>query len=425
MNKCFENLNIELPVFFSDENIAFSPNKNTDFIKERLTAITSRKPVFFECESKKPFVDDDRIKAIIYEGEPCGGKPAKVFAYIGFPEGASAENPVPGMLLVHGGAGHAYAEWVKMWVDRGYAAIAFDGFGQLPADGEYRGDDGWALNPESHPTMDEFASFEKPIDEHFFYYYLTDAEIAFEILRSDKRVIKEKIGLTGISWGSYIATELVCYDDRFLFAVPVYGSAFQHESTGIFGNFTAKVKEVWEPSLLIKKVKTPVLFINTDSDIFFSANTMTKSAAALKNGAVCYINGLLHSQQHGSSIPEIFRFADSFMRGGEGNIEIKGIKLCRNEAAVSLYIPADVTDIKLRLYYRKSGLQYSKDAAVMYEILEKWSFSEGEYKDGAFKVLIPDEANIFYFAVMGADREGNTVHGTSGLFYADKLPAQI
>lgn len=27
------------------------------------------------------------------------------FAYVGFPEGASAENPVPGVVLVHGGAG--------------------------------------------------------------------------------------------------------------------------------------------------------------------------------------------------------------------------------------------------------------------------------------------------------------------------------
>lgn len=32
----------------------------------------------------------------------------KVFAFVGLPEGASAENPVPGIVLVHGGGGTAF-----------------------------------------------------------------------------------------------------------------------------------------------------------------------------------------------------------------------------------------------------------------------------------------------------------------------------
>ena len=30
---------------------------------------------------------------------------------------------VPGMVLVHGGGGTAFASWVKRWNDRGYAAM--------------------------------------------------------------------------------------------------------------------------------------------------------------------------------------------------------------------------------------------------------------------------------------------------------------
>lgn len=414
----------DIPVVYSAEKCEMQPNANTRFIKERFAAISLKTPRFYECPEKKPYADDDRIKAIIFEGEPCGGAPAKVFAYVGFPDGADAEHPVPGMVLVHGGAGHAYAEWVKLWVDNGYAAIAFDGFGQIPADGEYSGDDGWSLNPESHPTIDEFASYKKPVDEQFFYYYLTDAEIAFEILRADRRVIKEKIGITGISWGSYAVTELICFDDRFLFAVPVYGSAFQHESTGLFGNFAQKVKDIWEPSLLLKNVKTPVLFINGDSDIFFSANTATKSASLLENGAVCYINGYLHSQQHGSSLPEIMRFADSYAKGGQGNIKITRITLCENEANIFTEYPPDIENPEVMLYYRSGDLVYSRDAAVMYEILEKWCCKKAEPCEGSYKVTLPENANIFYFAASGTDKNGTALHASSGIFYNGLLPKE-
>ena len=36
------------------------------------------------------------------------------------------------MVLVHGGGGTAFAEWVKAWTSRGYAAIAMDTCGQIP-----------------------------------------------------------------------------------------------------------------------------------------------------------------------------------------------------------------------------------------------------------------------------------------------------
>lgn len=39
---------------------------------------------------------------------------------------------VPGMVLVHGGGGTAFEDWVQLWVQRGYAAIAMDTCGQVP-----------------------------------------------------------------------------------------------------------------------------------------------------------------------------------------------------------------------------------------------------------------------------------------------------
>ena len=54
------------------------------------------------------------------------GKPVKIMGYIGFPEGATKEDKCPAIVLVHGGGGTAFPDWVQMWNDRGYAAIAID-----------------------------------------------------------------------------------------------------------------------------------------------------------------------------------------------------------------------------------------------------------------------------------------------------------
>jgi hypothetical protein len=36
------------------------------------------------------------------------------------------------MVLIHGGGGTAFADWVRLWTGRGYAAIAMDLCGCVP-----------------------------------------------------------------------------------------------------------------------------------------------------------------------------------------------------------------------------------------------------------------------------------------------------
>ena len=64
------------------------------------------------------------VREVYYEGEPLAGKPTRIFAYYARPE--SGEGPFPGMVLVHGGGGTAFAEWATLWAKRGYAAITMD-----------------------------------------------------------------------------------------------------------------------------------------------------------------------------------------------------------------------------------------------------------------------------------------------------------
>ena len=74
------------------------------------------------------------VRAVFYDSVPYRGKPTKVCAYYGLPsqevlsKEGSAESPskFPGVVLIHGGGGNAFAEWVRLWNRRGYAAIAMD-----------------------------------------------------------------------------------------------------------------------------------------------------------------------------------------------------------------------------------------------------------------------------------------------------------
>src|SRR3954471_13565879 len=72
-----------------------------------------------------PGFEQPGLEAIFYEGPLYEGRPTRVFAYIGIPQHAPGEK-VPAMVLVHGGGGTAFPEWVKLWTARGYAAIAMD-----------------------------------------------------------------------------------------------------------------------------------------------------------------------------------------------------------------------------------------------------------------------------------------------------------
>ena len=91
------------------------------------------------------------VEVAFLEGLPCRGKPTRVFCYYGVPKHKPGEK-VPGMVLVHGGAGSAFYRWVKFWNDRGYAAISMDTCGCVS--GNVKGDEqrGHFRHPDGGPA---------------------------------------------------------------------------------------------------------------------------------------------------------------------------------------------------------------------------------------------------------------------------------
>ena len=407
---------------YRTEYAAKSGNEKTDELKALYKKVAERTPEVKVCEAKKPFADDDRIQAVFFDGEEYDGRASEVFAYIGFPENASSENPVPAMVLVHGGAGHAYAEWVQYWVDNGYAAISLDGFAQQPDDGYYADDlSKWKANPDSHAPMNEFfTDSDKPFTQQWFYHYIADVILSNNIMRADSRVITDKIGITGISWGSMATSVAMCYDSRFAFAIPVYGSGFLEKSSGAIGPITnsGNYADVWDASHLLCEVKMPVLYVNGDSDPFFSADCNTASAVYTENGELVYVHDYPHNQHRGADLPEILRFANEQNGIGEGNIKISEVSFDGKRAVVSFDVPEDVSCAKAYVYYRTDELEYDG-----LNIKEQWKKKPGITLGSVANIKVPAEAKYFYISVQGKAGkifDKDTVHATTGI-YSEKM----
>ncbi len=409
------NEQTKIDLYYSDVEQRQATDK-TDEIKELLSSVMQRTPNITECTEKKPFADDNRIKAIFFDGEEYMGKAAKVFAYIGFPENATESSPVPAMVLVHGGAGHAYAEWVKYWVDNGYAAISIDGFGQIPADGEYTSETVWSVNPDSHMTIDELSTCDKPIKDQWFYYYITDVILANNILRADSRIKTDNIGITGISWGGIATSVVIGYDSRFKFAIPVYGCGYLDECSSMLNSLmkNENAKNTWEPSLLLGNVKMPVLWIDGDNDPFFSVDSATKTASVTPNATLTILHKFAHGQNEGAYAPEILRFANEQNGLGNGNIKINGLSFDNGRAVISFDTPDDARNIKVKVYYRTSPLEYDG-----IHLKEEWKSSNGIVLGNMASVKLPSEYEMIYFSVEGTTGSVfncESIHASTGIY---------
>lgn len=262
------------------------------------------------------------VQAYFLQSVDYGGAPTYVFVFVGIPDTATKDDPVPGVVLVHGGGGTAFADWVKMWNDRGYAAIAIDTEGRIPtASASLSSASNVSFESIKHhgPSNSGYKDCEKPANEQFFYHAIAATIVANSFLSSFEQVDSGKIGLTGISWGGVIATNAAAYDDRFAFAVPVYGAVAIAGTEGIIGMFLNACPRgsfLWDNVEMLRNCRTPILFVNGDKDPFFTVEVTEKCANTAINGRMLVIPEMKHSHLHGAAVEEIFTFADSVLQRG-------------------------------------------------------------------------------------------------------------
>ena len=192
------------------------------------------------------------------------------------------------MVLIHGGGGTAFAEWVRMWNARGYAAIAMDTTGAVPA----RAVDAKTLwNPERKRTefsgpagWGDFANVDLAPEDQWSYHAVAAVIRGHSLLRSMPAVDANRIGVTGISWGGYLTSIVAGMDSRFRFAAPVYGCGFLGEDSAWLKDFaklgpvrTERWLSLWDPSQYIGGARMPMLWVNGTNDFAYPLPSWRKS----------------------------------------------------------------------------------------------------------------------------------------------------
>ena len=265
------------------------------------------------------------VKVAFLEGVPYQGKPTKVFCYYGVPARKAGEK-VPGMVLVHGGGGSAFARWVKFWNARGYAAIAMDTCGCVSGNVQGREQDGHFRHPAGGPPgWGGFGQTGADVRDQWMYHAVADVIIAHSFLRSQEGVDPSRIGVTGVSWGGVVSSVVAGVDGRFAFAAPVYGCGAFLENSPAWAKTVRDMgaekatswRALWDPIRFFAQAKMPVHWLAGTNDRAFSLPALMTSYAAVPTSKSLAVKVRL-AHAHGKvseEASEVATWADFHLRG--------------------------------------------------------------------------------------------------------------
>lgn len=262
------------------------------------------------------------VRALFYAGPPYQGKPTRIFAWYGAPEAAPGTKR-PAMVLVHGGGGTAFAEWVRLWTGRGYCAIAMDTCGCVPR-GAYGN---WERHEHGGPAgWGGFDAVDAPVTDQWTFHAAAAILLAHSLIRSFPEVDADRIGITGISWGGYLTCIAAGADPRFKLAAPVYGCGFLGDNSAWLDTFKGMGEEKaaawlarWDPAVYLPRATMPFLWVTGTNDFAYPMDSLQKSYR-LPQGprTLCVRIRMPHGHGGAGENPEeIHAFANSILRAGK------------------------------------------------------------------------------------------------------------
>jgi dienelactone hydrolase len=338
---------------------------------------------------------DDRIRSLFFAGPTYRSQPTRVFAWLGVPKLAESAK-APGIVLLHGAGGTAFESWVKLWVDRGYAAIAIDHWGTLPlpVDAKPR-----PRNPAGGPAGGSaaFAQLDEPLQDQWPFQAATAAILAHSLLLAQPGVDPERTGVTGVSWGGYLTCLLAGLDPRLKFAAPIYGCG--HYEDTIFADQLAKLPAdqsalwyaQWDAKNYIPDIRIPVLWVNGTNDKYFWPPAWQKSHRQMPDSLTTLslrVN-MKHGHPPAGDPPEIRAFADSQTGQGQMLPKITGLQRIKQSVTV---------DFQSSEPPSRAELSYTTDASEPWA-KRRWLSVPASLSDHQAHAVLPSEARLYYMSI--------------------------
>lgn len=353
----------------------------------------SKTPQSWEAPSPEP-----DVKAVWIAGPDYRGKATRAFAYYGIPPGSGK---APGMVLLHGGGGTAFAEWVRLWNREGFAAIAVDTVGTVPEKAtsptmnparkrhEFAGPAGWG----------DFQNIDSPETDQWGYHAVAVSILAHSFLRAQPGVDPKRIGVTGISWGGYLTSIVASVDRRFRFGIPVYGCGFLSEDSAWLKEFaklgperTEKWVRLWDPSAYLRFGKRPMFWINGTNDFAYVMPSWQKSYRLARGERLLSLQVRMpHNHVDGARPAEIFAYAKSKLTGGPPLIRIQKQGMAGDEAWAV---------VRRGVLPVKAELCFTRDTGKWQE--RKWETAPAAVDVRRRRVTgrIPSEARVYYLLLV-------------------------
>lgn len=335
----------------------------------------------------------DLVQEVYFQGEPLDGKPTRVFAYVGRPDGeVHGEGPFPAMVLVHGGGGQAFEKWARHWAKRGYVSIAMDTAGCGP--GKVRLEDG---GPDQSGQT-KFRNFTmNDAREMWTYHAVSDVILAHSLIRSLPEVDAERTGLTGISWGGYLTCITSGVDSRFKVAVPVYGCGFLGDNSAWKDNALAgmsdEARRLWlklfDPGQHVGRAACPIMFLNGTNDFAYPLDSYRKTIEQVNPEQVTTAIHVNLPHGHIWTFGVVDAFVDSVLRQGEPLPRIGEPRVSDDIAWARVPEHADgISGVKLH---------YSVDSGVWQK--RGWQAVDGKWNAEAKRIeaQLPEQRPLTFF----------------------------
>lgn len=369
----------------------------------------SEPPAFRWLDEKSP------IRSMAYAGGEYKGRPSEVFAFYATPGSlagdATLDKNLPAVVLIHGGGGTAFAEWVSLWAQRGYAAIAMDLGGKRldppifdPATGKlsvqqvhrkivrHTMDNG---GPDQGHNQ-KYKSIAGPINGHWPYHAVANAIRAHSLIRSFKEVDETRTAVTGISWGGYTTCIVASLDNRFKAAAPVYGCGFLYEGESVqkpsidrLGPaLSRKWARLYDPSSYLPACRVPMFFVNGNKDIHYPLDSYRRSMDAVKGPRTIRVKpGMGHSHPAGWRPMEIGLFIDSHCKGSKQLPKLGPVKIHSGTAIVNYESAANLEKATLH-YTVDRGLKSKRAWKSRPAVIGNGKIDAGVVPEGATLWLI-------------------------------------
>jgi dienelactone hydrolase len=305
------------------------------------------------------FPDSGRIRALFFDGLPYRGKATRVFAWYGTPE--TPRGKVPGIVLVHGGGGTAYREWVRKWNEHGFAAISIAVEGQTD---ESVAKSQWKQHAWAGPHRDGiYADSGEPLADQWMYHAVADTVLANSLIRSFPEVDAAKVGLMGTSWGGVITATVIGIDTRFAFAIPTYGCGAMAEADNQWGRAlhdNTLYREVWDPVRWLPRARMPVLWFTWLHDVHFPLTSQSASYRAAPGARmVAVLPDMKHSHPAGWNPPDSYAFAESVVSDGRPWLRQESAAATNGRAVVE-FSSAKTIDAAVLISTTESGFTGSR-----------------------------------------------------------------